>query len=1100
MGNRSKAQTIGYRYSLGAHLALCHGPVDAIREIRVDDRTAWSIGTGQSTSQGIGVGALASYGTVTGMSATAAAEGDSVAEVRFPGTLSGIRLGQSYDLQLLTDNTTRTVTVQAVSYDAGSDMTTWLVEPAATAFTAQSVAVLDAASVPSLNGGATGGRIRINKPDLFGGEKREGGIVGDIDVLMGAPSQAQNDYLVSQVGADVPGYRGICSLVLRQVFLGLNPYLKPWSVRLTRILKAEDGNPQWYPEKAQIVPEVRIGDAAIYIAMDASGSMSGSRMAAQIAAVARLIEEIGENPPDTASQPNDIQIVTWSSTVSSSLLRRDADVTAYREIKNWVAALPSSVSGGTDFGVAVSQAGAFFSGAGGKRRILIFVTDGEPSPASTLQTAKATLSAISEVDVFAFNIALSDTSATAQIDNTPVDGVPVVPPGDPDALVASLRAAFGQGPDMNPAHIIRECLTNADWGLGHSFADIGPSFASAADALFAEGFGLSLLWQRESTIEEFIADVLKHIDAYLYVDRRSGRWELRLIRADYDPETLPVFDDTNVVDWGELGRREAADLVNSVTAKFSDARTDQTGSISVTDTALVQDLGQVVSATVDYPGIRFEALAVRVAERDLRALSAPILSGEITVSRFGDNLNPGDVIVLSNPQRGLNGIVVRIVEIDHGDGRANGLRLKIAEDVFGLGQTALVGGDSGAPSSLIRPPKPLTRRWVAEAPYWLLVQELGHAQADALLEEDPGVGAIVAAGERPSADALSAQVWSDSGAGYTLEEAVEFVATALLASDISDDPGERVFTVDGWTGLGDVAIGTLAAIGDELVRIDGVSGTALTVGRGCLDTVPQAHPAGTPIICWQQLANASDAGFAAGETVTIKMLPETGFGTLPLAQAPEDAVTLASRAIRPLPPGDLRGNGTSVVNPNALNLGPVLLTWSHRDRLTQTSSVFDAYDAADIGPEPGVTYVVEIRWVDPNTDTTLEPLAAVIDVGTANRMTLTKDNVPLLAAPTGTKHFEVRVQARRTVGTISYEAWQARSIRLFMPDGIKVSEVTAWTEIGPDARLTVVEADLWIGVGADARLTIPGIDVFNAWGGQSRLTAAKVELYIEVLP
>ena len=76
MGGRSKSQTVGYRYSLGAHMALCHGPVDAIREIRVDDRTAWSIGTGQSSSQGTGVGALASYGTVTGVSATAAAEGD----------------------------------------------------------------------------------------------------------------------------------------------------------------------------------------------------------------------------------------------------------------------------------------------------------------------------------------------------------------------------------------------------------------------------------------------------------------------------------------------------------------------------------------------------------------------------------------------------------------------------------------------------------------------------------------------------------------------------------------------------------------------------------------------------------------------------------------------------------------------------------------------------------------------------------------------------------------------------------------------------------------------------------------------------------------
>jgi len=46
MSRRSKKQTVGFRYSLGVHLALCHGPVDAIREILVDHRTAWSVTTG----------------------------------------------------------------------------------------------------------------------------------------------------------------------------------------------------------------------------------------------------------------------------------------------------------------------------------------------------------------------------------------------------------------------------------------------------------------------------------------------------------------------------------------------------------------------------------------------------------------------------------------------------------------------------------------------------------------------------------------------------------------------------------------------------------------------------------------------------------------------------------------------------------------------------------------------------------------------------------------------------------------------------------------------------------------------------------------------
>jgi uncharacterized protein YegL len=425
MGGSSKKQTVGYRYSLGAHLALCHGPVDAIREIRVDDRTAWSIATGAArSSEGTGAGALALLGTVAGMSAAAGSEGD-LARVNFPGTLAGIRLGQSYALALA-DGSARTVTVRSVAFDGDNGITTWLVEPVSLAFAAQSVTVKEAGTTASsTGGGAAGGRIRIDKPDLFGGTKREGGIVGDVDVLMGFPDQGQNDYLAARAGTDVPGYRGLCSLVLRQVYLGLNPYLKPWAVRLTRVLKAEDGAEQWYPARTPIMPEARIGNAAIYIAMDASGSMSGTRMAAQIAAVSTLIGEIGAN----AGEPNDIEIVTYNGSVIASITRRDADAVAYGELEAWVDALSSTTSGGTDYGAAVSLAGSFFAGAGEKHRILIFVTDGEPSPASSLETAKTTLTGIAELDVFAFNIALSDTSATG--------GRASPPPRSPAAAPAS---------------------------------------------------------------------------------------------------------------------------------------------------------------------------------------------------------------------------------------------------------------------------------------------------------------------------------------------------------------------------------------------------------------------------------------------------------------------------------------------------------------------------------------------------------------------------------------------------------------------------------------------------------------------------------------
>ncbi|UWQ90399.1 VWA domain-containing protein [Rhodobacteraceae bacterium M382] len=1092
MGSRSSStQTVGYRYSLGAHLALCHGPVDAIREILVDDKTAWSIGEGAAPVAGTGVGAVQSFGTFNSVSGFPADEKGtwSMVMIQGPGAPTGLSIGQALKLELQTDGTSLIVTVRSIANDGEGGLTTLLVDPRTVSFALQSVTFTSADPVeapapePEAEAPVTN-QIRINKPDLFGGESREGGIVGDIDVLMGEPSQGQNDYLAARAGANVPGYRGLCSLVLRQVYLGLNPYLKPWAVRLTRVLAAEDGTEQWYPEKAQIIAAARIGDAAIYIAMDTSGSMSGARMAAQMAAVSTLIGEISDN----ANALNDIEIVTYNATITGSITRRNADAVAYGELKSWVDGLSTATAFGTNFGAAVSQASAFFAGAGSKRRVLIFVTDGAPSPASSLETAKATLAGISAVDVFAFNIALSDISATAQLDNTPVDGVPVVPAGDADALVASVRAAFGRGPDMNPAHIVRECLTNSAWGLGYGDADIGASFNGAADTLFTEGFGLSLLWQRESTIEDFIADILSHIDAYLYVDRRSGRWELRLIRDDFDPATLPIFDESNVVDWGELGRREAADQINSVTVKFSDARTDQTGSVSVTDTALVQLMGQVISTTVDYPGIRFESLAVRVAERDLRGLSAPLLSGEITVSRAGSDLDPGDVIILDSDRKGLDALVVRVVEIDHGDGRANGVRLRIVEDVFSLGETALIGGETSDPVPLITAPQPLSRRIVQEAPYWMLVQELGHTQADTLLAEDPDTGVLIASGERPSSDALSTQVWIDPGTGYAPEEPVEFVPTAVLAADVTDDPTERVLAVSDWTGLEDLTTGTLAAIGGEFVRIDGISATSLTVGRGCLDTLPMNHLAGTPVICWQHMANATATQFAAGETIAVKMLPQTGFGTLPLAQAPADQVVLASRAIRPLPPGNFRGDGLFV---QMLSGTEAALSWAHRDRLAQTSSVFDDYTGPDIGPEPGVAYEVRIHWVDTATGATLEPAAAVINAAQATSLTLTDADYP--QPPIGVEMAAIRLRAVRD----GYEDRAFREYRVLIGGKVQITDQElAILFSGPG--VDVAWQDLILG------FTGPGIDLLHQHMILSfeapEMGISAQELVIEMLP
>ncbi|HKX79578.1 MAG TPA: phage tail protein [Novosphingobium sp.] len=95
------------------------------------------------------------------------------------------------------------------------------------------------------------GRIFINKPDLFGGDKGEGGIKGWLDVLMGDIAQAVLPALGALHGVPTPAFRNVTTQYFDGQITANNPYPKPWKMRTRRALAGWDGAP-WYPEKAVI--------------------------------------------------------------------------------------------------------------------------------------------------------------------------------------------------------------------------------------------------------------------------------------------------------------------------------------------------------------------------------------------------------------------------------------------------------------------------------------------------------------------------------------------------------------------------------------------------------------------------------------------------------------------------------------------------------------------------------------------------------------------------------------------------------------------------------------------------------------------------------
>ena len=95
------------------------------------------------------------------------------------------------------------------------------------------------------------------------------------------------------------------------------------------------------------------------------------------------------------------------------------------------------------------------------------------------------------------------------------------------------------------------------------------------------------------------------------------------------------------------------------------------------------------------------------------------------------------------------------------------------------------------------------------------------------------------------------------------------------------------FTMTAASGLELVEVGSWALWDDEIVRVDAIDQDALTVtlGRGCADTVPWQHAAGSRIWFCGDWAATDGAQYLDGDTVNAKLLTRTSIDELALESA-----------------------------------------------------------------------------------------------------------------------------------------------------------------------------------------------------------------------
>lgn len=862
MGSSSR-QTVGYWYRMLLHFGLCRAPIDALLEMRVADRVAWS------------------------------------------GTLT------------------------------------------------------------------TSGMLAIDALELFGGESSEGGIAGDLAVMMGEADQLPNAYLVGQLGAQQGAYRGKVTLAWQGgVWGAMNPYPKAAAFKVRRA-STDDA---WYPERAAIAmgvyDEMPLLDEAVELTWP----------------------ELSEGSPGYPG-PGGVHPTLHS-------------------LGPW----PFEVE------LRVAAAGATADDQ--------FVVDGEtavpghpPAEALAEGTVVATIPAGTTVQLGVMNLFHPYCSGEGSFRLVHVTGTK-------------------QTLAINPAHLLRDSIVAQDM-LGEPAGVVDDaSFEAAADTLFAEGFGLCTTYDAISeTIDAFQQRICNVIGAALSRDRRTGLWTLDLLRGGGDPASLPVLTDDDILDYAsEPGTLD--DAVNQVVVEWFDpVLKEQRSTAPVQALGLIQGLGGVVSETAQYPEIPTEALALRAAARDLRHRATPLRRFELKTTRVAFAWRAGTYFRLQTPKRGIADMVCLIGEIDVGTLRQGAISIKAVQDVFSL-PSAVYVVPQAPPASSTEPTAPVYQR-LMEVPYAELARRLGAAELAAL---DAQAGYIAVVASRPP-----------GGWNYSLSTAAEGeplaergngdwtpVCIATAAAGALDTSLEIGASID----LAALATPLAAAWDDEIVRIDAIdlSAGTLTLGRGCADTTPVEHAAGSVLYLYGVQAGTDGREYVENETVSAKVLTRAAGGKLASWAAPELHCQLVARAARPYPPGDVRINGEP--DPVAIVSDVLTISWAHRDRVQQADALVDT-TMGSIGPEDGTEY--EAWLYDDITD---DLLANAILVGTEWQ--------PVIA---GAHDLRLEIAASRG----GLQSWQRQVRRFgFVGGSILLTE---------DGELVLTEDDELIEV--EDQFT----DLFHPWNG-----------------
>ncbi len=411
--------------------------------------------------------------------------------------------------------------------------------------------------------------------------------------------------------------------------------------------------------------------------------------------------------------------------------------------------------------------------------------------------------------------------------------------------------------NANPIDIIYNILIR-DLQMDPSMID-APSFHACAYTVYSEGLSVGLLMGNSRKVSTWIEDMLAVVDGVIFTDSATSKVKVKLLRADYDINTIVSLNDDNISKLAFEGS-SWAQTYNKFVLKYTYIVTGKETSVEYINTAARQALGYDRTKTIEFPAINGGTVLAIVAKRLITKLGTPLAGLKISVDYIDfPNVNIGDVIKFSSVKLGLVDRVFRIIKISGDNEEKSSIQLDCLEDIFCKSYDITIpDADEGyefEPADYsLTPPK----RYEAK-----------DAQREMALRDS-----VVCMATKGARDEfiLSMQCEQIGGGGISFEEASYATLATVIPADITgldgalvsnseynpyytfelNDVDLQLFEYFG-TNLTLQSLRFVAYIGDEefsfksMENIGGGKFRATGVMRGLNDTTKVEHPVGTPI-------------------------------------------------------------------------------------------------------------------------------------------------------------------------------------------------------------------------------------------------------------